>query len=135
MSFEQPERVRHYSDLHIWQRSYKVVLRMYRLTQAFPDHERFGLVAQIRRAAVSVPSNIAEGYSRGTTRDYLRFLWMANGSIAELETQLNLARDLSYSPRPDTEAVLTELKEIRRMLRAMIRSLADRGSGRGNPAP
>ncbi len=130
MSSEQPEAVRHYRDLHIWQRSYDVVLRMYRLTGSFPDHERFGLVTQIRRAAVSVPSNIAEGYSRGTTRDYVRFLWMANGSVAELETQLSLARDLGYGGKREAEAVLRELQEIGRMLRATIRTLTDRDSSR-----
>ena len=77
-----------YKELIVWQKSFRLCTQLYKITRAFPSEERFGLTSQIRRAAVSIPSNIAEGYGRGTTPDYIRFLWMANGSVAELETQL-----------------------------------------------
>ncbi len=134
MTGREADRVNNYRDLHIWKRSYQAALAMYRFTGTFPDHERYGLIAQIRRAAVSVPSNIAEGYSRGTRRDYLRFLWMANASIAELETQLSLARDLGYTPARDADRILRELGEIGRMIRATIRTLTNRDPSTGRPA-
>lgn len=90
---------------------------------ASPHEERFGLTAQIRRAAVSVPSNIAEGYSRDTTRDYIRFLWMARGSLAELETQLMIAAELRFTGREASGGMLAEVNEIQRLLNALIRSL------------
>lgn len=130
--------LRSYKELKVWQRSFDLCKRVYRLSRSFPADERFGLVAQVRRATVSIPSNIAEGHSRDTTRDYLRFLWMAKGSLAEVETQLMLARELGFGNTDETEAVLVELDEIGRMLKGLIRSLggeaARRTYGRGTSA-
>ena len=86
--------VKSYRDLSAWQKARLLVKEVYLLTAAFPVGERFGLVSQMNRAAVSIPSNIAEGYGRATTQDYLHFLRIARGSAYELETQLVLAQDL-----------------------------------------
>lgn len=115
-----------YRDLLVWQKAFQLSLAVYQVTRSFPSDERFGLTAQMRRAAVSIPSNIAEGYCRGSTRDYIRFLWIANGSSAELETQMLLSRELRLAERGDHDSVLAEVAEIRLMLRALIRSLERR---------
>jgi four helix bundle protein len=120
--------LRNYKDLKVWQKSFGACLDVYRVTGSFPADERFGLTAQLRRAAVSVPSNIAEGYARDTTRDYLRHLWIARGSLAETETQLMLAREMALADRQDLEILLGSVAEIERMLSALIRSLKDRGA-------
>ena len=92
---------RKHRDLHAWQRAIELVKVIYRLTAAFPDSERFGLTAQMRRAAVSVPSNIAEGAARTTTREFLHFLGIARGSFSELDTQRVIAQELAYSGQTD----------------------------------
>ncbi|HTU32690.1 MAG TPA: four helix bundle protein, partial [Candidatus Acidoferrum sp.] len=89
-------KVKHYKELKVWQKGMAVSKAVYELTSKFPADERFGLVAQLRRAAVSVPSNIAEGQARHGTREFLQFLSHAGGSLAELETQLLLSVDLGY---------------------------------------
>ena len=83
-------------ELKVWQKSYQLCLEIYRITARFPKDEKFGLTSQIRRAAVSVPSNIAEGYGRKTTADYIKSLYIAYGSNCELETQMMLSGDLDY---------------------------------------
>ena len=85
-----------YRDLIVWQKGMDLVEVLYRCSQAFPPDERFGLTSQLRRAAVSIPSNIAEGNSRGTTKDFLKFLDIAYGSLAEVETQVQIANRLRY---------------------------------------
>jgi four helix bundle protein len=86
-----------YRDLQVWQRSVALIERVYALTRRFPDEEKFALSMQIRRAAVSVPTNIAEGYARGSKADYVRMLWIASGSLAELDTQLIVVQRLGYA--------------------------------------
>lgn len=112
-----------HKELEVWQKAFQLCKDVYKFSAHFPVDERFGLISQTRRCAVSVPSNIAEGYNRGATRDYIRFLWIANGSLAELETQLLLARELGFAPRAESEAIFNDIERIGRMLRAMIRSL------------
>ena len=112
-----------YKDLRVWQQSFALATEVYRLTEGFPGRERFGITSQIRRAAISLPSNIAEGYGRNSTADYLRFLKMAMGSAYELETQLLLSRELGYSTDPLAQTALNSLKEIMKMLNALIRSV------------
>lgn len=85
-----------YRDLEVWQRGMEIVRQVYAATTDFPDEERFGLTLQLRRAAVSVPSNIAEGWGRGSRKEYLRFLYIARGSLYEVETQLLLAYELGW---------------------------------------
>ena len=110
-----------YKDLEVWQRAIDLVAEIYRLSSSFPDSEKFGLTNQIRRAAVSIPSNIAEGSARHHSKDFIHFLRSADGSAAEVETQLTIALTLDFIQNVD--AVLEELKIIRRMLAALIRSM------------
>ncbi len=105
-----------FTDLKVWQRSHKLTLDLYRLTASFPSDERFGLVSQIRRAAVSVPANIVEGTKRSHARDYGRFLNIAEGSNAELSYLIILSRDLGFIDKERSRASLVELDEISRML-------------------
>jgi four helix bundle protein len=108
--------VQPFTDLKVWQRSHKLTLELYRLTASFPSDERFGLVSQIRRAAVSVPANIVEGTKRSHARDYGRFLNIAEGSTAELSYLIILSRDLGFIDKERSSALLVELDEISRML-------------------
>jgi len=93
------------------------------LTASFPSDEKFGLISQIRRSAVSIPSNIAEGRSRNTRKDFIQFLHIALGSLAELETQLELSKNLSFGKKPYYNQVESLLGEVRKMLIKMISSL------------
>jgi four helix bundle protein len=116
-------KVKHYKDLIIWQKGMDLARRVYQLTTNFPPDERFGLVGQMRRAAVSVPSNIAEGQARHTTKEFLLFLSHAGGSLAELETQLLLSVDLGYCSQSRIVPMADEVSEIQRMLAAIRRKL------------
>lgn len=118
--------LRTYKDLLVWQRSFELVARIYEVPRKLPDEEKFGLISQMRRAAVSIPSNIAEGYARDSTRDYVRLLWIAKGSLAELETQVMLSKRLALLGETDTETILNELGDIERMLAALVRKLRAR---------
>ncbi len=118
--------VRSYRDLLVWQRAMDLALGIYALSRSFPDSERFAMVSQLRRAAVSVPSNIAEGHARSSTRDFLRFLSIASGSLAELETQLILAHRLDYVDQDRLDSTLVLAGETGRMIRGLQTSLASR---------
>ncbi|WP_298162421.1 four helix bundle protein [Brevundimonas sp.] len=118
--------VHHYRDLLVWQKALDWVERVYAATRPWPPEERFGLTSQLRRAAVSVPSNIAEGCSRRSTADFLRFLSIARGSLAEAETQLMLGRRLSYLEEVQLVPLLEAADEISRMLAGLIAKLEDR---------
>jgi four helix bundle protein len=115
--------LKNYKELKVWEKAYELCLNIYRITRNFPKEESYGLTSQIRRAAVSIPSNIAEGYGRRTTRDYIRALYIAYGSICELETQILLAGDLGYIVSQDLEGVRKDLGDIERMLKGLIKSL------------
>lgn len=108
-----------FQDLKVWQRSHAMVLEVYRLTRDFPGAERFGLVSQLRRAAASVPTNIAEGSKRQHGPDYARFLNIAEGSLAETEYLVILSGDLGYVPSPQAEQLVKEASEVARMLYAL----------------
>lgn len=124
--------VKSYRDLVAWQKARKLVKEVYLLTATFPVGERFGLVSQMERAAVSIPSNIAEGYGRATTQDYLRFLRVARGSAYELETQILLAGDIGLCTAENSERLSVELQEVIRVLQGLVISLERKGaSGRG----
>lgn len=115
--------LRNYKDLVVWQKAYSLCLDVYKLTKQFPDEEKYGLTSQIKRAAVSIPSNIAEGYGRKTTKEYIQFLYIAYGSLCELETQLMLAKDLKYSRNMKEDTYIENLMEVERMLKSLIKSL------------
>jgi four helix bundle protein len=116
-------RVRTHKDLLVWQKAMDLVVEVYRVTANFPPAERYGLISQMRRAAVSVPSNIAEGAARSSRPDYHRFASMALGSLAELETQALLAARLDYSTADQIETLLRDLAEVRRLLCGLLHSL------------
>mgnify|MGYP002640493770 CR=1 FL=1 len=110
-----------YKDLEVWKKAIEVVADIYRLTSSFPDSEKFGIISQMRRAAVSIPSNIAEGSARHHSKDFTHFLRIADGSAAELETQVIISEKLGFVA--DTETLAQEIIVIRRMLAALIKSL------------
>ena len=113
-----------YKDLISWQKSMVLATDVYQLTKQFPKEETYGLVSQIRRAAVSVASNIAEGYGRESTLEYIRFLKIARGSLYETETQLYLSQGLQYVTQNDIAPILSLCAVIGRMLNAMLRRLS-----------
>ena len=105
-----------FTDLKVWQRSHALVLKLYPVTRTFPPDERYGMISQMQRAVVSVPTNIAEGSKRQSNTDFAHFLNIAEGSLAETEYLIMLARDLGYIPEQNAELLLTEVDEIARML-------------------
>ncbi|MBI9017903.1 MAG: four helix bundle protein [Phycisphaerae bacterium] len=113
-----------YRDLIVWQKSMDMVKHIYHATKRFPEDERFGLTNQIRRAAVSVPSNIAEGYGRNSTQDYVRFLRMATGSLYEIQTQLEIARCENYLAFESYDNIANLLIEIEKMLVSLTKKIA-----------
>ena len=114
-----------FRQLIVWQKAMTLVTDIYRATQSFPGDERFGLTSQLRRAAVSVPSNIAEGQGRLTLGEFRQFLGHAKGSLCEVETQLLIAQNLGYLPAP--RSLLDSLNEVARLLNGLINSLAPDG--------
>jgi four helix bundle protein len=122
------ERPKSYKDLLVWQKSMAMVKLIYELTHNFPQDERFGLVIQMRRAAVSVPSNIAEGQSRHTRGEFIQFISHAEGSLAELDTQLLIAIELGFCSLPQAEGLLSLVDELQRMLNGLRQKLATRPS-------
>ncbi|WP_027459943.1 four helix bundle protein [Deinococcus murrayi] len=115
--------MRDYRQFVVWQKAHALALRVYVLTHSFPADERFGLTAQLRRAAVSIPSNIAEGAGRSSDTDFARFLDMAGGSANEVEYQMLLARDLGSIPELEYQTVTHQLSEVRRVLTSFRRRL------------
>lgn len=116
--------VNRYKDLKIWQRSMSLVTSIYALTSSFPKEERYGLTSQIRRCAVSVPSNIAEGSSRRHGRkEFVRFLQIAYGSLAELETQLQIALNLKFVNEKEALPHFEEIDEIMRMITGLMKAI------------
>jgi four helix bundle protein len=124
-----------FRDLLVWGRAMDLVVEGYRLTDGFPREEKYGLVQQLRRAAVSVPSNIAEGHGRDHLGDYLRHLSIANGSLMELETQVLIAGRMGYVRKEVEERILTQASEVGRMLSGLIRALKKRSSRLRNLTP
>ena len=120
----EKRKATHFKELLVWQKGMELAERVYRLTEKFPADERFGLVSQMRRAAVSVPSNIAEGQARQSTREFLQFISHAMGSLVELETQTILSERLGRCTPDDTVEIHRLIADLDRMLRAMRRSLA-----------
>ena len=109
-------RVRQFRDLQVWQKAMALAREIYRVSQSFPRAEQFGITSQIRRAAVSVPSNIAEGHGRFSDKTFILFLGQARGSLYELEMQAELAESLGYMKRADLDRILSQCGEVGRML-------------------
>ncbi len=121
-------RTRHFRDLIAWQKSMELARKIYTLTANFPKTEQYGLVSQMRRCAVSVPSNIAEGHGRLTDPVLRTFLSQARGSVFELETQLQLAADLGFSSAKSAEVLMQDCNEVARILNGLLKVLAE-GNG------
>jgi four helix bundle protein len=113
-----------YSDLQVWQKAIDLVTEIYRLTADFPNDERFGLISQIRRAAVSIPANIAEGHGRKSTNAFINHLSIANGSLMELETHLQISLRLRLAPEQSITDILSRTDEIGKMISGLRSSLA-----------
>jgi four helix bundle protein len=118
--------VRTFHDLVVWRKAFELCLDVYRVTTSFPAHERFGITNELRKTSRSVTYNIAEGHRRYSTLEYIRFLDIAHGSAAELETQLYLSRALSYIDEQGADLLIQRLFEVERMLTALKRSLRTR---------
>jgi four helix bundle protein len=115
-----------YSDLLVWERAMGLVAEAYRLAEAFPGEEKYGLAQQLKRAAVSVPSNIAEGHGRDHLGEYLHHLSIANGSLMELETHVLIAGRMGYVGREDERRILDKTGEVSKMLSGLTRALKKR---------
>ncbi len=115
--------IKSFKDLLVWQKGRVLVKMIYQLTMPFPAEEKFGLTNQLRRAGVSIPSNIAEGWGRNSTGSYIQFLRIAKGSLCEAETQLILAYDLGYLKEQELKSVTDSIDELSRMLRSLIDTL------------
>ena len=109
-----------YKSLDVWQKARMIVKGIYAISETFPPEEKYGLTSQIRRAAVSVPSNIAEGYNRHSSKDFVHFLRIAKGSAAETETQLILAKDVSFVTAEKADPLLIEIDKLIRMISSLI---------------
>ena len=118
-----------YKDLRVWQESFALSIAVYKLTREFPHEELYGLTSQLRRSAVSIPSNIAEGYGRGTRRDYRSFISVARGSVLELQTQLAIARELGFGKVDLMKKAQAQAEEVGKMLWGLVQKL------RLNPEP
>jgi four helix bundle protein len=118
--------IRNYRDLLVWQKSMEIVTAIYQTTARFPKHEIYGLCSQAQRAAVSIPANIAEGHDRESTKEYLRHVAIALGSLAELETLLSIAARLGYLRPEADESLQKECQSLGRMLRNLQRALRAR---------
>jgi four helix bundle protein len=120
------QRIQDYRDLAVWQLGMDIAVAIYQLTSSFPSDEKYGLTSQLRRAAASVPANIAEGHARSSTKEYLHFLSISIGSIAEITTFIELAGRLGYSSESASRELLDQIQQERRMLRGLQSSLRKR---------
>ncbi len=113
--------IKSHKDLKVWQESMELVIQIYKISEGFPDHEIYGLSSQIRRAAVSIPSNIAEGAGRKSNKEFMRFLYISLGSLSEVETQLEISQRLGYIN--DNEIINKKIYFIRNMISGLIKRL------------
>ena len=116
--------IKQYRDLIVWQKSMQLVIDIYRFSNGLPKEEQYGLISQIRRSSVSIPSNIAEGYGRNATHDYIRFLKIARGSLYELQTQIEICLNLEYLSKASFNEIDEKCREIERMLTSLIHKIA-----------
>jgi four helix bundle protein len=116
-----------FRELIVWQKSMSFVTEIYKVSKQFPKDENYGLTSQIRRSAVSIPSNISEGYGRDGVNDYLRFLNIAMASLFELQTQLEISYNLEYIDKENFDSLYELSREIERMLSSFIRSIKSKG--------
>ena len=114
---------RSHKDLDVWKKSVRLVVDLYKVSKRFPLDERFGLTSQIRRASTSVPANIAEGWGRGSTKEYIHFLKIARGSLTELDTHLIVSGELGLVDKSESARIETAISDIGKMLNRLIKVL------------
>ncbi len=119
-------KIKTYRDLIVWQKSMALVTEIYKLSKSFPKSEMYGLTSQTRRCAISIPSNIAEGYGRGSTNEYIHFLRIAISSLYELQTQIGISLNLRYLNRGNFDKIYELTREVERMLSSLIKKLNDK---------
>jgi four helix bundle protein len=124
---EEVMPVKSYKDLLVWQKGMQLAGHIYDLTSRFPKHELYGIIGQMQRAVISIPANIAEGHARNSTKEFLHFLSISRGSLAELETFLALSVQLKYCQEKDTQPILHLCDEISRMLNGLRNKLKEKG--------
>ncbi len=117
------KKIETYRDLNIWKLGIDLVKDIYRLTEAFPKHEQYGIISQMRRSAISIPSNIAEGFKRYHNKEHKQFLYVTLGSCAELETQVTISRELKYTPAEKEISLLEKLDHLGRMITNLLKKL------------
>jgi len=115
-----------YRELVVWQKSMNLVTNVYQVSNSFSSNENFGLTSQLRRSAISIPSNISEGYGRNSLNDYIRFLNIAVGSLYEVQTQIEIALNLKYIEKMQFESIYEYTREIERMMSSLIRKLKEK---------
>jgi len=115
--------IQSHRDLLVWQKGMDLVVAVHRITQKLPSNEQFGLISQLRRAAISIPSNIAEGYGRQSSGNYRQFLSVSRGSLLELETQIEICVRLKFLTQADTASILADITELSKMLTSLISKL------------
>ena len=125
--------IKSFQELEVWRKAHDLVLHTYRVTDHFPDRERYGIISQVRRSAASIPANIAEGFGRRTTKELLQFLANANGSLEETRYFLMLSRDLGYLPKENYDEFEKECNSVAQMMSALGRSLKSRLEGVHGP--
>jgi four helix bundle protein len=120
---EMEEKINSYRDLIVWQKAVLLVTEIYSISKKFPVEERFGLTSQMNRAAVSIPSNIAEGWGRELSKSYLQFLRISRGSVMELQTLLIVSKNLKFIPEVDFDSCWNKTEEVGKMLHGLITSI------------
>lgn len=123
MTIELESKIRNFRDLEVWKLGKQIAIEIYRITNEFPKQELYGLVSQMRRSAISISSNVAEGFNRFHNKEYRQFLYVALGSCAELETQTEVSFDLTYLNKESRDQIIEILDHESRMLRNLIKKL------------
>ncbi|KAA0205662.1 four helix bundle protein [Candidatus Uhrbacteria bacterium] len=122
----EERKIKDFTDLHAWKRGHELVLLVYRFTKAFPTEERYGLTSQLRRAVVSITSNIAEGFGRSSWNEKAQFYSIAAGSLTEVQNQLIVARDVGHLPSDDFDLAFSLSKEVHKVVNALLSSTRSR---------
>jgi four helix bundle protein len=117
------EKINTYKDLIVWQKSVALVTSIYALTRTFPQEEKFGIVSQLNRASISIPSNIAEGWGRESAKNYLQFLRISRGSLMETETLLEISKNLGLIKNNDFSDITNQIQEVSKILQGLIKSI------------
>ena len=120
------QKIKSYQDLIVWQKSVQLVTDIYSLTRNFPADERFGIISQLNRAAISIPTNIAEGWGRETSKNYLQFLRISRGSVMEVQTLLIISKNLNFISQTEFDSLSTKTEEVGKILQGLIKSIKEK---------